>query len=864
MQLLTGTRLGPYEVSSPLGAGGMGEVYRARDPRLGRDVAIKVLPSDLASDSGRLKRFEKEARSASALNHPNIVTIYEIGLADSITYIAMELVEGKTLRELLFAGALPVKRILQFSAQVADGLARAHDAGIVHRDLKPENVMVTKDGRVKILDFGLAKLTYSGTGSDARTNLPTETGTGAGVVLGTVGYMSPEQASGQPVDFRSDQFSFGSILYEMATGKRAFQKKTGAQTLAAVIQEEPEPIQRAAPQIPGPLRWIAEQCLSKDPQDRYASTEDLARDLRRFLGHLGDGPEKVGAVSRARSSLVGWGVAALLLLAGITLWVTGAVRTGRGSAPSFRRLTFHHGGLGMARFAPDGQTIVYSATWSGRRGHDLYQMRVGNPESRLLFPNTDLFSVSDSGELAIMPGGWTRWPNLLARVPLSGGAPREVVENVAWANADWAPGGRELTVVRSFGGRNRLEFPIGTVIYESVAPINSPRFSRDGRRIAFFQRGLESSSLLSIDSDGRNRKVLSADWSSMAGVPCWASGGKEILITASAETGGEELWAVSFSGKKHRLAQIPGKLELYDCLPDGRVLVGRHTTTSVLMGLAPGQSEERDLSWLDGSGGVDLSPDGKNILFSELDEGGGPDSGVYLRPTSGEAAKRLGDGRAMALSPDGGWVVALKRGQVWLLPTGPGEPKALSQTGLEPLGGADWCPDGQRIVFSAREKGRGSRLYIQAVSGGPPRPVSPEGVQLLGFGGSVSLDGRLVVGLPVLEQPGIQYPEQREGAQLYPLEGGAPRPILGLQQGEVPVQWNSDGKSIFVYKRAGAPGRVWLVDTTTGRRKPWKEIHHPDRTFQNVHPLLMTSDGDSYAYGSWRLESALYLIEGLN
>src|SRR6266496_1008970 len=252
MAVAAGSRLGPYEVLVPLGAGGMGEVWKARDTRLGREVAVKVLPAEVASDPSRLKRFEKEARAASALNHPNIVTIYDIGSVDSVSYIAMEKVDGKTLREVLFSGPLPIKRLLQIAAQIADGLARAHEAGIVHRDLKPENLMVTKDGLVKILDFGLAKLTQmdsSGEGS----HLPTETGTSPGVVLGTVGYMSPEQASGQPLDFRSDQFSFGSILYEMATGKRAFQKKTAVDTLSAILNEDPEPIAAVNPLAPAPL-----------------------------------------------------------------------------------------------------------------------------------------------------------------------------------------------------------------------------------------------------------------------------------------------------------------------------------------------------------------------------------------------------------------------------------------------------------------------------------------------------------------------------------------------------------------------------------------------------------------------------------
>ncbi|MEX1246337.1 MAG: protein kinase [Thermoanaerobaculia bacterium] len=859
MTLAAGARLGPYEVLSPLGAGGMGEVWRARDSRLSREVAIKVLPAAVASDPERLKRFEKEARSASALNHPAIVTIYDVGVTNGVSWIAMELVEGKTLRELLASGALPVKRLLQLAPTVAEGLARAHEAGIVHRDLKPENVMVTRDGLVKILDFGLAKLTSTGSGSGEGSQLPTMTGTSPGVVVGTVGYMSPEQASGEALDFRSDQFSFGSVLYEMATGKRAFQKKTAIDTLGAILNEEPQPIAAINSQVPAPLRWIVERCLSKEPQDRYASTEDLARELRLLVGRLGDSLELAGPTPRARSSLLGWAISVLLLLAVIALWLTGTLRTGPSSAPSFRRLTFQQVSLGMARFAPDGQTIVYSATRSTGTGRDLHLMRIGSPESRLLFADTDLFSVSDSGELAIMPGGWNRQPTLLARVPLNGGAPREVIENVAWSNADWAPGGKELVVVRSAGGRNRLEFPIGRVLYESEAPISAPRFSPDGRRIAFFHH---NSAVLAIDVDGRNRKILSADWSRTDGVPAWARKGEEILFAASRGSESPVLWAVNSSGKERRIAQVPGDLELFDALPDGRVLVGLNTSTFVLMGLAPGESEERDLSWLDYSNGADLSSDGRNILFSEIGEGGGPDAGVYIRPTSGASAKRLGEGEARALSPDGRWVIASRGGQAWLLPTGPGEPKPLGGDDLRSLGGADWCPDGERIVFSAREKGRGVRLYLQAVSGGPPRPISQEGVTLLNFGGSVSPDGRLVVGLPVSLQ-NTEYGEQRGAPQLYPLDGGPPRSIRGLREGELPVQWSSDGKSLFVYRRDEVPAKVWLLDTATGRRRLWKEIRHPDRSFGLIQFLLVTPDGNSYAYGCRRLRSALYLIEGL-
>jgi len=287
MGISPGSRLGPYEILSPLGAGGMGEVYKARDTRLSREVAVKVLPADLSGDADRRARFEQEARSASALNHPNIVTLYDIGTQDGALFIAMEMVEGRSLRELMAGGSLPVRKLLDISVQMADGLAKAHSAGIVHRDLKPENVMVTRDGVAKILDFGLAKTTSTTSDREA-SQLATETGTSPGVVLGTVGYMSPEQAAAQPLDFRSDQFAFGSILYEMATGKRAFQRATGVETMSAIIREEPEPVARANPSAPAPLRWIVERCLAKDPEDRYASTRDLARDLASVRDHLSE------------------------------------------------------------------------------------------------------------------------------------------------------------------------------------------------------------------------------------------------------------------------------------------------------------------------------------------------------------------------------------------------------------------------------------------------------------------------------------------------------------------------------------------------------------------------------------------------
>jgi serine/threonine protein kinase len=382
----------------------MGEVYRAKDPRLGREVALKVLPATFAQDADRLRRFESEARSASALSHPNIITVHEIGKSHGTAYMAMEFVDGSSLRQLLAGGALPEKKMLDVAVQMADGLAKAHSAGIVHRDLKPENVMVSRDGFVKLLDFGLAKPFNAP--SEGGSAIPTMAGeTQPGTVLGTVGYMSPEQASGRAVDYRSDQFSLGSILYEMATGQRAFQKPTGAETLSAIIRDEPEAVARVNPRAPAPYRWIVERCLAKDPEDRYASTRDLARDLKSVREHVSEvtssasGATAVSPASRRRT--VAWWLAAAALVLGLAGGVVLDRRISKTTPPSFQQLTFRRGTIGSARFAPDGQTIMYSASWDGKP-MEVFVSRLDSPDSRPFgLAKTELLSVSSSGEMAV-------------------------------------------------------------------------------------------------------------------------------------------------------------------------------------------------------------------------------------------------------------------------------------------------------------------------------------------------------------------------------------------------------------------------------------------------------------------------------
>ncbi len=856
MTIPAGARLGLYEVLAPLGAGGMGEVYRGRDTRLGREVALKVLPEALASDRDRISRFEQEARAASALNHPNIVTIHEIGREGETAFIAMELVDGKTLRELCASGSMPVRKILNVAAQVAEGLAKAHAAGIVHRDLKPENVMVSRDGFVKILDFGLAKLVEPESGEVSAMPTLARPETHAGVVLGTVAYMSPEQASGAPVDFRSDQFSLGSMLYEMSTGQKAFPRKTAAETMSAIIRDEPEPIARLRPDLPLPMRWILERCLAKEADERYGSTRDLARDLASVRDHISEvssGAEALLASPgkprrRTAAAIVGIAGLAAGLAAGWAL--TRSLLPTTSSPPSFQRATFRRGVIGNARFAPDGQTIVYGASWRGEPG-GLYQTRLGSPESRLFDVGlADILSISRTGELAILQRTVGGPEGMLAVLPMVGGVPRKLLSDVWWAGADWAPDGKGLAVVHTVNGKDRLEFPIGTVILAENA--GNPRFSPSGDLIAHFEdRPGGGGAIGVVDPGGKSRRILSDGWTSWGGVPSWTRNGREVWFTASHAGETDALWAVDRSGKRRLVTRVPGDLELYDIAPDGRVLLAHHDVTFLVRGLGAGQKGERDLEWLDGSEIADLSSDGK-VLLTEMREAAGSTHAVYLRGIDGSAAVKLGEGRGLAISPDGLWVLAVagESPALVLLPTGAGETRTLERGDLRDFRWGAWLPDGRSVVFSASGAGGGERIYVQAVSGGKARAVSPEGYALDGSTSPVSPDGkRLLV---------------RSGAKwsLLPIEGAASGiPISGLEPEDTPIQWSSDSRSLYLSRQGEAAPKVWLFDLTTGRRQLWKQLENQGLV---TSPRIRVSpDGSLYAYGGVAANSELYVVSGL-
>ncbi len=843
----------------------MGEVYRARDAKLGREIAVKVLPAEISEDPGRRQRFEQEARAASALNHPGIVTIHDIGLAGSMTYIAMELVEGRTLRELLADGPVSPKKLLETGAQAADALAKAHAAGIVHRDLKPENLMVTRDGFVKILDFGLAKLseTPSLHGSALPTAVapPTEPGT----VLGTVGYMSPEQASGQPLDFRSDQFALGSILYEMATGRRAFQRKTGAETLTAIIREDPEPIGQLSPRTPAPLRWIIERCLAKDPEERFGTTRDLARDLASVRDHLSEASVSGGiaAVEPVRPRRRMWllpAVAALVLGAALALILRGAFEGRPDSKIRFQRLTYRRGIVWSARFAPDGQTIVYSASWDDALKPQLYSVRAGSPESlRLTLPSAEVESVSRNGDMLLLnflkySSGWARI-GMLSQAPLSGSASRDLLEDVA--NADWSPDGGSIAIVRAPQWHYRLEFPAGRILYETTGWISHPRASPKGDAVAFLDHpifGDDRGSVALIDRSGR-KTILSTGWESIQGVG-WSPSGKEIWFTATQSGEARALYAVTLSGRQRLVETTPSGMTLQDISRDGRVLFVQGDQRLGILGLLPGEKKERDLSGLEWSYNPLLSQDGKTVVFTEQGEAGGPGYSVYLRKLDGSSPVRLGEGNALALSPDGKWVLTVvirsTPSQIVLLPTGAGEPKTFPKDSIDHaiVGFGAFLPDGRHVLFVGQEPGRPQRVFVQDLAGGAAKPVTPEGV----VAGLLSADAKSLV------------TETQQGLALTPLEGGPPRPIPGTVPGDWPLRFTSDGRFLFLHPNTirDFPARVFRLEVSTGQREIWREFMPADPAgIFALTAAAISADGQTVLFLWNRSPSELYQAEGL-
>jgi eukaryotic-like serine/threonine-protein kinase len=861
MALTSGSRLGPYQIQSLLGAGGMGEVYRAHDSRLNRTVAIKVLPSSFSADRERLQRFAQEARAAAALNHPNILSIFDIGEEQGAPYVVSELLEGETLRERLRNGALPLRKVTDYAIQVAKGLAAAHEKGIVHRDLKPENLFLTTDGRVKILDFGLAKLTRPEATAESGDAPTVQVATETGIVMGTAGYMSPEQVRGKPADHRSDIFSFGAILYEMISGKRAFHGETAADTMSAILKEEAPELSETARNVPPGLERIVRHCLEKHPVQRFQSAGDLAFDLESLTeisATTKSGAQAAVQQAEAAGSRRLWlSGAAVIVLAAVMLalgwWL------GRGgsaaSPPEYQQITFRMGSIGNARFTPDGG-IVYSAAWEDGE-NQLYLARTDDTGSRELgLKNVELLSISKSGELAVRLNtvfgqGYDR-TGTLARVPLNGGTPREVLENVQ--DAEWGPNGESMAVVRFVPENHhwRLEYPIGHALLDGINWISLPKISPDGKWIAFADHenpgGDDRGSVAVIDMEGHEKR-LSSGWSSVEGVQ-WSPTGDEIWFTSSDTGSAENLHGVTLSGKIRTIANVPGGMWLQD-MRNGVALTVTHHMRIGMRGISPQGKEEHELGWLGWSIYSELSRDGKKILFEEEADGGGPNYTVFLRETDGSPPVRIGEGRGLALSPDGKWVITkpAKGGPLSVVPTGAGEARQLTHDNID-YGAVTYLPDGKQLLASGIESGHGARDYLIDANTGNAKPITPEGV----VGAILSADGR---------NAAVIGPDGNWA--VWPLDGSGLRPIPGLNSKFYVNGWAPDGLSVYALSGEGREriAQVYHVNAATGKMEPLKKFGEGLSASTRAFSPIFSRDGSAYAYGYTQTLSEAYVVKGL-
>jgi dipeptidyl aminopeptidase/acylaminoacyl peptidase len=853
-----GTKLGPYEILAPLGAGGMGEVYRARDARLKRDVAIKVLPVSYSNDPDRLRRFELEAQSAGALNHPNITAVYDFGSHEGAPYVVTELLEGETLRTVVSGGKVPPRRAIDYALQIAHGLAAAHEKGIVHRDLKPENLFVLNDGRVKILDFGLAKLTQSEAADSAASSLPTETGgTEPGMVLGTLGYMSPEQVKGRPADARSDIFSFGAILYEMLSGHRAFRADSAAETMSAILREEPPDLSTTNQSVPPGLDRIVRHCLEKSPERRFHSAHDLAFDLE-SLSTVSAAPGTAVPASRgrrARGALLAGGAALLAVVALAAFFAGRAARPASGSARvRFKPLTYRSLPIFRALFAPDGRTVVFSQAAEGNRT-EVFTLTPDYPEPRPIgVPDSQLLSVSSKGELALLTHARYIHQRLfngtLARMPLGGAAPREVLEGVR--EADWHPDGEGLAIIRDVDGRDRLEYPIGKVLYSAGGYLSDLRFSPSGDRIAFLEhpfRWDDRGGLAVVDLAGKKTTLASGYWGAEG--LAWSADGREILFSGGPGYSSFEVHAVSLSGKDRVALPNAGGLTIFDVSRDGRWLGAREDAKYHLMVMPPGGTAERDLSWLDGSYPVAFSRDGGTLLFSEFSGAFGNNYAVCVRKTDGSPVVRLGEGWAGDLSPDGRWALAVvpsSPDRLVIYPTGPGEPRSLPSGEVREYGSAKWFPDGKRLLICGTEAKRGSRCYVQEVSGGPPRAVTAEGTR----NGLVSPDGARIL---------VQG--KQDAYELSPSSGGTSEPVASLKATDVVSGFTADGRGVFSIQLSEVPGRLERVDLASGRREILHQLAPADLAgVVRLYQAVAADDGKVYAYAATIRRADLFAVEG--
>lgn len=856
--LTPGTRLGRYEIVEFLAAGGMGQVYRARDLSLARDVALKLLPEHLATDATRRIRFDREARLVAALNHPNIVTIHSIEQVGDRMFLTMELVQGQPLSHLIPRSGLPLNRLLALALPIADAVAAAHERGITHRDLKPANVLVNDNATIKVLDFGVAKRHDVDAASDLTSTVTLDSVTADGHIVGTVAYMSPEQAEGKSADARSDVFALGTMLYEMATGRRPFGGNTSIAVLAAIVRDTPTPVTEVNPHLPRELGRVIRRAMAKEPDWRQQSAKDLRNELDDIRRELESGELRAGVLPvsvRSRLSIVA--LASALVLAGVGAGFVLRSTPGESSVGprSWRQLTFRQGYVHDARLAGDSQTVVYAATWDGLP-FQIYSTTTVSPESRATdLPSAGLFGVSPTGQLALSlscryASAFGTCRGTLARAPLAGGAPRELANDVV--AADWGTGD-DLAVIRDDQGQSVLEFPIGTRV--SLNAQAHVRVWSGGRRLAWIELG----KLMVRDEAGT--RALGPPWRFVSAL-AWASEGNAIYVSGlrPGDIGDDFVRRLWLDGRDEIVLRSGSRLRLLDTDRTGRWLVdqGASDLSIAIRATHRPDAPSRELSWLGHSVADALSADGKTLLFTERGPSPAGPYVIYARPTDGGPAVRLGNGYGQAISDDSRWALTTTRPDrgsdaLVLYPLGPGNPKTLEGGGLE-LGASPAYPadfvDASRVIFRARQGTEPWRTYVQPVAGGPPvlvshepgfitAPMSPDGARFV----SRRADGSVWI------------------ASVMP--GDAVRVPAKITDDQMVVEWTNDGKGLLIATRQTGLASITRLDLATGKETKVADVRPQSPAGFNGffgRGLFMTPDGETLVVTESRIRSDLFLV----
>jgi len=862
MALTSGTKLGPYEILAPLGAGGMGEVYRARDTRLNRDVAIKVLPEALANDADRLRRFEQEARTIAALNHPNILGIHDIGTHDGAPFLVSEFLEGQTLRDKLVSGPMPVRRAIEYALGIAQGLAAAHEKGIVHRDLKPENVFVTRDGRIKVLDFGLAKLVRPEESHETAVTLSSPP-TLPGMVMGTVGYMSPEQVRGEPIDPRSDIFSFGALLYEMLTGKRAFKRETSAETMTSILREEPQALNDTGWQGPLELQRILVRCLEKNVERRFQSASDLAFAIESLSG---TSTAKSVPQPKSRRAWLPWIIAAALLI-GTSVWKM--VRPAAAPAnplekAHFTRVTDFKSV--EAAISADGRFVAFVSDHDGP--FDVWLTQVGTGRlinltqgkvSPLPGPLRSVGFSGDGSEIWIGGGDVGMRVRLML---LTGGTPRNFLGEEA-VNLAWSPDGERI-VYHTFGNGDPMFMADHSGanaqrIFQDRPGIHNhfPAWSPDGRWI-YFSHGTPATGemdLWRIDPAGRNPERLTQINTDVA-YPT-PVGDRTVFYVARDEDGsGPWLWA--FDLKRRDSQRVSIGLEQYTSVQasaDGRKLVATISNPVAALWTVPildRVAEEHDVKPFTVPTERALAPrfGGSSLFYlSSLGTGDG-----LWRLRDGQATEiwKGADGalrETPAVSPDGGRVaIVLRR-------NGKRQLDVLSSDGaeLQPIaerivaqGSSCWSPDGRWIVTGGSDA-TGPGLFkipldggspVRLVSGSALNPVwSPDGSLIVYAGTNVRTFAPLLAVRP--DGTSVKLPE------------------INLRRLGERVRFSPDGKSLIYMQGLLVSQDFWLLDLASMKSRPLTRLQNRAtmRTFD------VTSDGKQIVFDRLRENSQVVMID---